>query len=75
MKDAKMKNMLRNVARLARALHRDEGGAEMLEYILIIAVVALPLVGLLIWFRDQIAEWIDTRWGEISGDDADIIPD
>ncbi len=70
-----MKNMLRNVARLARALHRDEGGAEMLEYILIIAVVALPLVGLLIWFRDQIAEWIDTRWGEISGDDADIIPD
>ena len=63
-----MKNMLRNVARRARALHRDEGGAEMLEYILIVAVVALPLVGLLLWFRDEVSQWLQERWGDISED-------
>ncbi len=68
MKDANMKNMLRNVARRARALHRDEGGAEMLEYILIVAVVALPLVGLLLWFRDEVSQWLQERWGDISED-------
>ena len=33
-----------------RALHRDEQGADMVEYILIVAAVALPLLAVIIWF-------------------------
>ena len=42
---------------------KDERGAEGLEKILILAAVALPLLGLLIWFKDDLATWIKSIWG------------
>lgn len=53
-----MKATLQRVGRLLRRLHRDERGAGMVEYILIIAAVSLPVLGLLIWFRKDIGNWI-----------------
>lgn len=44
--------------RLMHRLHRDERGAEGLEKLLIVAAVVLPLLGLLIYFRDYITEWV-----------------
>lgn len=44
------------------ALHRDERGAEGLEKVLIIAAVALPLLGLLIAYRKEINTWINQTW-------------
>lgn len=44
------------------ALHRDERGAEGLEKVLIIAAVALPLLGLLIAYRKEINRWINETW-------------
>lgn len=55
-------------------LHRDESGAEMLEYILIVAVVALPMVGILLWFRDEITDWVKDIWVEVR-DDTEVRPD
>ncbi len=40
-----------------QALHRDEQGADMLEYILIIAAVALPLLAVIIWYFEDISKW------------------
>ena len=69
------KTIHKQMARRLRALHRDEGGAEMLEYILLIAVVALPLVGLLLWFRNDITEWVQGLWEEVKGEsDTTLVP-
>jgi Flp pilus assembly pilin Flp len=48
---------------LAR-LHRDERGAEGLEKLLIIAAFVLPLLGLLMWYKDDIAKWINGIWSQ-----------
>ena len=50
------------------SLHRDERGAEGLEKLLIIAAIVLPLLGVLIFFRDEIGEWISGLWSDMRGD-------
>lgn len=49
-----MKAMLGLLSRL----HVDEQGAEGLEKLLIVAALVLPLLGLLVYFRDYITEWV-----------------
>lgn len=48
-------------------LHRDERGAEGLEKLLIIAAIVLPLLGLLIVFRQKIGEWSSSMWDQVKG--------
>lgn len=50
---------------LLKQAHRDEQGAEGLEKILIIAAIVLPLLGVLIFFRDEIQNWLTDEAGEI----------
>ena len=45
-----------------RRLHHDEQGADMIEYILIVAAVALPLLGVIIWFWKDIKEMVMGLW-------------
>jgi len=57
---------------LAR-LHKDERGVEGVELILIIAAIALPLLGLLIIFRKEVKEWVQGVWEKARGsNDSDI---
>jgi Flp pilus assembly pilin Flp len=64
-----MKKMLQALVRL----HRCEKGAEGLEKLLIIAAIVLPLLGLLIFYRQTIGDWMSTMWEKIVGDaDQDI---
>ncbi len=49
------------------AIHRDEQGADMVEYVLIVAVVALPLLGVLIWFWKDISRWVGELYQDIKG--------
>ncbi len=55
-------------------LHRDERGAEGLEKLLIIAAIVLPLLGLLILFRQRIGEWVNDQWTEVRGEGGEAIP-
>jgi len=55
---------MRSVMERFQALHRDERGAEGLEKLLIIAAIVLPLLGLLILFRDKIRDWVVGIWEE-----------
>lgn len=55
----------------AQRLHRDEQGAEGLEKLLIVAVIVLPLLGLLILFRDRINTWVNNEWQGAIDTDTD----
>ena len=60
--------MLRTLKRKLSALHRDEQGADMIEYILIVAAIGLPLLAVIIWFRKDIAVWIREQYENIKGE-------
>lgn len=57
-----MDELLKRVGKDLGRLHRDESGAEGLEKLLILAAVVLPLLGLLIWFRNDIKDWVASLW-------------
>ncbi len=59
---------LRKIGKRLRSLHHDEQGADMVEYILIIAAVALPLLAVAIIFRNEIWGKVNEFWNSISGD-------
>ena len=59
---------------LLKRLHEDDRGAEGLEKLLIIAVIVLPLLGLLILFRKAISEWVVGLWQQIRADSETPIP-
>ncbi len=57
-----MRNALKRIGAAAGRLHRDERGAEGLEKLLIIAAIVLPLLGLLLYFKDEITQWVTGTW-------------
>lgn len=59
-----MKNLIAAIARL----HRSEQGAEGLEKLLIIGAVVIPLLGVLVWFRTELAEKLGDLWESVAGD-------
>ena len=63
-----MAETLRQMGRVLRKLHRDERGADMVEYILIIAAIALPLLAIVLIFRNQIWEWMQSLFEDIKSD-------
>jgi Flp pilus assembly pilin Flp len=50
--------MLARVVTSLKRLHRDERGAEGLEKLLIVAAIVLPLLGILIFFANDIMSWV-----------------
>jgi len=54
--------MLKAISDKVRALHNDEQGADMVEYILIVAAIALPVLGIVIWFWKDFAKWANELW-------------
>lgn len=40
----------------------DDTGSVSIEHLLIVAAVVLPLLGLLIWYRDDIGRWLGDKW-------------
>ncbi len=65
---------LKTAGRKLKALHDDEQGADLIEYILIIAAIALPLLGVIIWFKDDIGQWIGESYEEVKSGDAGTDP-
>jgi len=54
--------MIRKISKAVVNFCRDEQGAEGLEKLLIVAAVVLPLLGVLIVFRNLIGEWVTANW-------------
>jgi len=57
--------MRKMLARRLKSLHRDERGADMVEYILVIAAVALPLLLVVSWFWKDISRWAGDLWERV----------
>ena len=66
--------MFRRIGRAIKALHRDEQGADMVEYVLIVAAVALPLLAVIIWFWKDISGWVGEAYSEIRSGTAETDP-
>ena len=60
--------MMSRIVDNLKKLHRDERGAEGLEKLLIVAAIVLPLLGLLIIFRNEIKDWVVGLWKDARGD-------
>jgi Flp pilus assembly pilin Flp len=64
--------MKRRLAELSE-IHRNENGAEAgLERILLVAFIALPLLGLLVYYRGQVVDFIKKSWGTNTADTTDL---
>ena len=55
---------VKQLVRRLKELHRNEQGADMVEYILLVAIIALPLLAVIIWFYKDIAKWAGNLWGQ-----------
>lgn len=53
---------MRKLVGALKAFHRDDRGMEGLEKLLIIAAITLPLLGLLIIFRNELWNWVQGLW-------------
>ncbi len=52
---------------MIRYIHEDESGAEGIEKILIICAIVLPVLAVLLFFKEKIGEWLKTQWESING--------
>ena len=69
-----MRRAIRQCAGFGRRLMQDQRGAEGLEKLLIVAAIVLPLLGLLIYYRNEIGEWVSEMWGDVRDDAEDFEP-
>ena len=67
-----MKRMWSEWTRTLAKIHQDEQGATMVEYILIVAAVALPLLGVALYYGKEIMAWVNETW--TSARDNQITP-
>jgi Flp pilus assembly pilin Flp len=66
--------MMSKLKTMMGRMHRDEKGADLVEYVLIIAAVALPVLGIVIWFKDEIGEWIGESYDQVKDGDGGTDP-
>ena len=59
-----MRNLAKRIGGTLRCLHDDQQGANMVEYILIIAAIALPLLAVILLYRNEITEWTKQQWDQ-----------
>ena len=59
-----MRKFFKDELEVLRMLHQNENGAEAgLERILLVAFIALPLLGLLIYYKGEVVKFIKGIWG------------
>jgi hypothetical protein len=63
--------MFKKMVTQFKGMLRDERGAEGLEKILLIGALILPLLGILIYFKTEITEWMGGIWGNVKEDNQD----
>ena len=57
--------MIERIKHGLRALHEDEAGAMSVEKILILALIAVPILIVLLLFRKTIIDWFTEQSGQL----------
>lgn len=65
MSKLKVVHLLRQVKTGLRALHDDTSGAMSVEKILILALIAVPILIVLLIFRGTIVSWFNQQSGQL----------
>jgi Flp pilus assembly pilin Flp len=68
-----MVRLAKRTWRAVRRLDRDEQGADMVEYILLVAVIALPLLAVVIHYRGKILELLSSMFSDVESN-ANVDP-
>lgn len=58
--------MLRNTSDIVRRFHDDEDGIEAVQVIMIVAIAAIVLIGVMTVGQD-IMDWLKEKWQELRG--------
>jgi Flp pilus assembly pilin Flp len=58
--------MLRGLRRFIKRLHQDTSGAMSVEKILILGLIALPILIVLLKFRQKIVEWFQGQESQMA---------
>ena len=53
--------------KMLKYIHEDESGAEGIEKILIICAIVLPMLAVLLFFKEKIGDWLKSQWESILG--------
>jgi Flp pilus assembly pilin Flp len=62
---ATMKNMTR--FELLRRLDEDESGVGQVSDIMTVGLIVIPLVLVLVTFRNQLSDWLKEQWTSVTG--------
>jgi len=68
----KSRFLLRRTKAALLKFHRGEQGAEGIEKLLILAAVALPILAVIIFFGEDLKEWLAGIWQDVKGDSEDL---
>ncbi len=67
--------MVRTLLSRLSTFHDDEQGDEGVNKILIIAMIAIPLILVLIFFGGEIVEFFQNAWNNLTGTSTNSGPD
>jgi hypothetical protein len=56
------------IRQAAGKLYQCEQGAEGMEKLLIVGAIVLPLLGVLIFFREKLVDLLESAWGDVDDD-------
>lgn len=66
--------MFARLKQMVKALDRDEQGADMVEYMLIFAAIALPLMFVIVWYWKDISNWAYGLWNNAKQETSSYTP-
>jgi len=68
----KTRHILRQTRAALLKFHRGEQGAEGIEKLLILAAVALPILAVIIFFGEDLKDWLAGIWEQVKGDSENL---
>jgi Flp pilus assembly pilin Flp len=70
-----MKTTFNTISDRMYQLAKGDRGAEGLEKLLIVAAIVLPLLGVLLFFKGAITDWLKENWESIKGHEEGKVED